>query len=67
MAFGSPQEPLLVGFRDITYNHLSVPEGLELLIPQGVHTDTILNGTILSLYMSLQTTQISLVLIFQGR
>lgn len=58
------QEPLLVSFRDITDIHLSVPEGLELVIPKGVRSSTILKGNILGLYMSMQTTHISLILDF---
>lgn len=58
------QEPFLVSFRDITDIHLSVPEGLVLVIPKGVRSSTILKGNVLGLYMSMQTAHISLILDF---
>lgn len=58
------QDPYLISVRDVTDIHLSIPEGLPLLIPQGVRSSTILNGNVLGLYISLKTTHMSLVLDF---
>lgn len=60
----SEQGPLMVSFDDVTEIHLTVPEGLGLLIPRGVGSDTLLNGTILGLTMFLKTKRVSLVLDF---
>lgn len=58
------QDPYLVSVRNVTDIHLSIPEGLPLLLPQGVRSSTILNGNVLGLYISLKTTHMSLVLDF---